>query len=68
MFVLPGEHHVKWQPAHRLAIYQRSLDWFDYWLKGEIPADTARQADVRYWTTLGHSIAVMISAKTGSGK
>jgi len=58
MFVLPGEHHVKWQPAHRLAIYQRSLDWFDYWLKGEIPPDPERQEDVRRWTTLAHPTAV----------
>jgi len=52
MFVFPGEHHVKWQPAHRLAIYQRSLDWFDYWLKGETPADPLRQSDVKRWEGL----------------
>jgi dipeptidyl aminopeptidase/acylaminoacyl peptidase len=32
MYVYPDEHHIKWQPAHRLAIYQRSLEWFDRWL------------------------------------
>lgn len=43
MYVFPGETHVKWQPAHRLAIYRRSLAWFDYWLLGKdstmVPAD-----------------------------
>lgn len=34
MFVFPEEHHIKWQPAHRLAIYQRNLAWFDFWLRG----------------------------------
>jgi dipeptidyl aminopeptidase/acylaminoacyl peptidase len=34
LFVFPDEHHVKWQPAHRLAAYERNLRWFDYWLKG----------------------------------
>ncbi|MDT8760537.1 Atxe2 family lasso peptide isopeptidase [Sphingomonas psychrotolerans] len=34
MFVFPGEHHVKWQPAHRLATYRRAIDWFDFWLNG----------------------------------
>ena len=34
LFVFPGEHHVKWQPSHRLAAYERNLRWFDYWLKG----------------------------------
>jgi dipeptidyl aminopeptidase/acylaminoacyl peptidase len=31
LFVFPGEYHVKWQPAHRLAVYQRSLNWFKFW-------------------------------------
>jgi dipeptidyl aminopeptidase/acylaminoacyl peptidase len=60
MFVLPGEHHWKWQPAHRLAIYQRSLDWFDYWLKGEIPTDPARRTDVMRWVALGHAKVVPV--------
>jgi dipeptidyl aminopeptidase/acylaminoacyl peptidase len=34
MFVFPDEHHVKWQPAHRLAAYNRNLRWFDFWLRG----------------------------------
>src|SRR3546814_7951867 len=28
MYVFPDEYHYKWQPAHRRAVYQRSLDWF----------------------------------------
>ena len=38
LYVYPDEHHVKWQPAHRLAIYQRNLDWFNYWLRGQRPS------------------------------
>ncbi len=34
MFVFPEEYHVKWQPAHRLAIYNRNIDWLNYWLRG----------------------------------
>ena len=33
MFVFPGESHVKIQPAHRLAVYTRNLDWFECWLR-----------------------------------
>ena len=43
MFVYPGEYHVRWQPAHRLATYRRSLDWFDYWLRGIRSAAPDRQ-------------------------
>jgi dipeptidyl aminopeptidase/acylaminoacyl peptidase len=39
LYIFANEHHVKWQPAHRSAEYQRSLDWFDFWLRGvEDPA------------------------------
>jgi len=52
MFVLPGEHHVKWQPAHRLAIYERSLDWFTYWLKRDVPTDPRRAEEGARWKQL----------------
>ncbi|MBD3744857.1 MAG: Atxe2 family lasso peptide isopeptidase [Sphingopyxis terrae] len=50
MFVFPGEFHVKWQPAHRLAIYKRSIDWFSFWLKGS--TDGANSIETAYWETL----------------
>jgi dipeptidyl aminopeptidase/acylaminoacyl peptidase len=52
LYVFPDEHHVKWQPAHRLAIYERSLDWFDYWLKSERSADRERADDLTRWDGL----------------
>lgn len=52
LYVFPDEHHVKWQPAHRLAIYQRSLGWFDYWLEDRRSADPARAGDVARWDEL----------------
>lgn len=32
LYVFPDEHHIKWQPAHRLAIYERNVAWFEFWL------------------------------------
>ena len=52
LFVFPDEYHVKWQPAHRLAVYKRSLDWFDYWLKNLRSTDPARSEDLRHWDQL----------------
>jgi dipeptidyl aminopeptidase/acylaminoacyl peptidase len=44
LIVFPGEYHFKYQPAHRLAAYIRSLDWFDFWLRGiEHPDSGAEQ-------------------------
>ena len=52
LFVFPEENHTKWQPAHRLAIYRRSLDWFDYWLRDQRSTDPARQTELGHWDTL----------------
>ncbi|WP_241659526.1 Atxe2 family lasso peptide isopeptidase [Sphingomonas glacialis] len=50
LYVFPDEHHVKWQPAHRLAVYARSIDWFDYWLNGA--KATNRASEVAHWEAL----------------
>lgn len=31
MFIFPDEYHVKWQPAHRLAIYRRNIEKLTSW-------------------------------------
>jgi hypothetical protein len=31
MYVFPDEYHVKWQPAHRLAVYDRNMDKLAQW-------------------------------------
>ncbi len=52
LYVFPNEHHVKWQPAHRAAEYQRSLDWFDFWLRGVEDGDPAKADQYKRWRTL----------------
>lgn len=54
LFVFSGEHHIKWQPAHRLAIYRRALDWFDFWLSGRTSTDPDRLPDIQRWSMLKH--------------
>lgn len=49
LFIFPNENHIKSQPAHRLAVYRRNLDWFGFWLKDEIPSDPTRKAEVERW-------------------
>jgi dienelactone hydrolase len=34
MIVYPDEYHIKWQPRHRLAVYDRSVAWMRFWLQG----------------------------------
>lgn len=52
MYVFPDETHVKWQPAHRLAIYERNLAWFDFWLKGASQGLASRQKEIARWEVL----------------
>lgn len=52
MFVYPGEYHGRWQPAHRLATYRRSLDWFDYWLRGIRSEAPDRRSELKEWDRL----------------
>ena len=33
MWVYPDAHHVKWLPGQRLSVYERNVDWFNYWLR-----------------------------------
>jgi dipeptidyl aminopeptidase/acylaminoacyl peptidase len=52
MYVFPDEPHVKIQPRHKLAVYERNLDWFRFWLQGyEDPAPEKAEQYVR-WRTL----------------
>jgi dipeptidyl aminopeptidase/acylaminoacyl peptidase len=41
--VFPNENHLFWDPVHRAAAMQRTLDWFDYWLLGKRSPDAADQ-------------------------
>nr|WP_246385860.1 Atxe2 family lasso peptide isopeptidase [Novosphingobium hassiacum] len=47
--VFPGEPHFKWQPVHRLAMYERNLDWFSYWLMHKMDCSPAKAAQYARW-------------------
>jgi dipeptidyl aminopeptidase/acylaminoacyl peptidase len=34
LWMFHDEYHAKWQPTHRFAIYNRNVDWFQFWLQG----------------------------------
>jgi hypothetical protein len=61
MYVFPDETHIKWQPAHRLAIYERNLDWFSFWLRGRIDPDPAKAAQYARWIAMKQHLAEPVS-------
>jgi len=52
LYVFDDEYHIKSQPAHRLAVYNRNLDWFAFWLQGRIDPDPAKADQYAQWEDL----------------
>lgn len=52
LYIFPGEYHMKWQPAHRRAIYERNLDWFSFWLQGRTDPAPDKAEQYRRWTAM----------------
>jgi dipeptidyl aminopeptidase/acylaminoacyl peptidase len=49
MYQYANEYHVKWQPRHRYTVYNRNLDWFNFWLRNvENPIPSDRGQYVRW--------------------
>jgi dipeptidyl aminopeptidase/acylaminoacyl peptidase len=52
LFIYPNElHHVN-QPKHRYEIYERNVDWFCFWLKGEEDPDRGKAEQYKRWREL----------------
>lgn len=57
LWAFPDEVHVKWQPRHQLAANARNLDWFRFWLCGDIDPDPGKAEQYRRWEAYRHSAA-----------
>lgn len=49
LYVFPNEPHVKFQPMHKLAVYERNVDWFCFWLQGVEDKDPAKVGQYANW-------------------
>jgi dipeptidyl aminopeptidase/acylaminoacyl peptidase len=52
MHAFPDEPHLKVQPRHRLAAYERNLDWFRFWLMSMEDPDPTKAEQYRRWRDL----------------
>jgi dipeptidyl aminopeptidase/acylaminoacyl peptidase len=52
MLIYPDERHVKWQPAHKYAVYRRNLQWFQFWLQEKEAADPVDPEQYVRWRKL----------------
>ena len=52
MFIYPNEQHLKNQPRHRYEIYERNVDWFNFWLQNREDPDPAKADLYKRWREL----------------
>jgi dipeptidyl aminopeptidase/acylaminoacyl peptidase len=52
MFIYAGELHEKNQPKHRDEIYERNVDWFNFWLKDKEDHDPVKADQYKRWEEL----------------
>lgn len=49
MYVFPDEPHIKFKPRHKLAAYERNVDWFRFWLQGFEDNDPQKTEQYQHW-------------------
>ena len=52
LYVFPNEPHQKFQPRHKLAAYQRNIDWFRFWLQGYEDPDPVKREEYKRWRAM----------------
>jgi len=52
VYVFPHEPHLKFQPRHLLAVNERNLDWFRFWLQDYVDPDPAKAGQYRLWQAM----------------
>lgn len=52
LFVYANEHHVKNQPKHRYEIYERNIDWLEFWLEGLEDTKLGKASQYARWREL----------------
>lgn len=69
LYAFPDEAHIKVQPRHRLAVYERNLDWFRYWLQDYRDPESANDEQYRRWDRLrGEQRAARRTSATTASK
>ena len=58
LIVLENEGHFKWQPAHRLAMYERYVEWFEFWLMHRKNCLPEKNAQYERWQAMRGAPAV----------
>jgi acetyl esterase/lipase len=63
MVVFADELHIKYQPAHKRASYERNLDWFRFWLKNEEDPAALKAGQYLRWRNLRAGRSLPVTAR-----
>jgi hypothetical protein len=64
LYVFPNEPHQKFQPKHKLAVYERNLDWFRFWLQGYEDPDPAKRTQYARWREMKEASSAPFGARS----
>jgi dipeptidyl aminopeptidase/acylaminoacyl peptidase len=67
IYAFPDEAHIKFQPRHKLAVYERNVDWFRYWLQHVVDPDPQKAEQYAHWRAM-HDAQAVRRAGTAQGK
>ena len=65
LYVFPNEPHQKFQPKHKLAVYERNLDWFRFWLQGYEDPNPIKKQQYKHWREMRDAMSTR-SARGGA--
>lgn len=66
LYVFPDEFHIKWQPEHRRAVFERDLDWFSFWLQDREDPAPAKVAQYVLWRSLRAARMTAVAEQNGA--
>jgi dipeptidyl aminopeptidase/acylaminoacyl peptidase len=52
LYVFPDEFHIKLQPRHRQQVYERNVDWLQFWLQGIEDASADKRVQYKRWRAM----------------
>jgi len=52
VYVFPYAPHIKFLPRHKLAAYERNLDWFVFWLLGHEDTTPTKAGRYAFWRAM----------------
>jgi hypothetical protein len=66
-YVYPNAFHIKTQPRQIESSMVRSVDWFNFWLRGVEDSDSTKAAQYVRWEALRHEQAELLASRIKNG-